>query len=183
MNQYQTAMVQRLEVCLSDLRKIAGWRGVELGNMLGLSRQAVSTLEKHNSRLTLAQYIAVRHLLDAWMIKHPENRTLPRVIRLALDDRRIIGQPYQDLLGVISTIAAMLAGGAAPPAVDAIAKTLLDEWEGPARKYCLELLQQEMVAESLGVTAATEPGDWTEQILGWRNPNGKRGKQADPESR
>ena len=89
----QAIMVNRLDVCLSDIRKIAGWKGVELGNMLGLSRQAISTLEKHGSHLTLAQYVAVRHLLDAWMARHPENKTLPRVIMLALDDRRIFGMP------------------------------------------------------------------------------------------
>ena len=98
----QAVMVHRLEVCLSDIRKIAGWKGVELGNMLGLSRQAISTLEKQNSRLTLAQYIALRHLLDAWMERHPENKTLPRVITLLLDDIRIFGKYYDDLLHVVS---------------------------------------------------------------------------------
>ena len=169
----QAIMVNRLDVCLSDIRKIAGWKGVELGNMLGLSRQAISTLEKHGSHLTLAQYVAVRHLLDAWMARHPENKTLPRVIMLALDDRRIFGKYYNDLLGVISTIAATAAGGASPQVTDVIAKTLLDEWEAPARRYCHEQLKQKMISEKLSVTAETEPGDWTEQILEWRNPNGK----------
>ena len=169
----QAAMVNRLDVCLSDIRKIAGWKGVELGNMLRLCRQAVSTLEKHGSHLTLAQYVAIRHLLDAWMVRHPENKTLPRVITLALDDRRIWGKYYTDLLGIISTIAATTAGGATPQATDAIAKALLDEWEAPARKYCYEQLQLKMISEKLGVTVETKSRDWTEQILEWRNPNGK----------
>lgn len=173
MNSEQAAMVNRLDVCLSDIRKIAGWKGVELGNMLGLSRQAISTLEKHGSHLTLAQYIAIRHLLDTWMVRHPENKTLPRVITLALDDRRIWGKYYTDLLGIISTIAATTAGGATPQATDAIAKALLDEWEVPARKYCYEQLQLKMISEKLGVTVETKSRDWTEQILEWRNPNGK----------
>lgn len=173
MTSEQAAMVNRLDVCLSDIRKIAGWKGVELGNMLGLSRQAVSTLEKHGSHLTLAQYVAIRYLLDAWMVRHPENKTLPRVITLALDDRRIWGKYYTDLLGIISTIAATTAGGATPQATDAIAKALLDEWEAPARKYCYEQLQLKMISEKLGVTVETKSRDWTEQILEWRNPNGK----------
>lgn len=169
----QAVMVHRLEVCLPDIRKIAGWKGVELGNMLGLSRQAISTLEKQNSRLTLAQYIAIRHLLDAWMEMHPENKTLPRVITLTLDDRRIFGKYYDDLLSVIATIAAAASGGATTQVTDAIAKTLLDEWERPARKYCHEQLKLEMVAEKVGVTADTEPSDWTKQIIEWRTQNGK----------
>lgn len=169
----QAIVVHRLEVCLSDIRKIAGWKGVELGNMLGLSRQAISTLEKQNSRLTLAQYVAIRHLLDAWMHQHTENKTLPRVVTLLLDDRRIFGKYYNDLLGVVSTIAATASGGAAREVIDAIAKTLLDEWEGSARSYCYNQLKDEMIVEKIGVTADTEPGDWTEQILNWRNTNGK----------
>ncbi len=169
----QAVMVHRLEVCLSDIRKVAGWKGVELGNMLGLSRQAISTLEKQNSRLTLAQYVAIRHLLDAWMQRHPENKTLPRIITLLLDDRRIFGRYYEDLLGVVSTIAATASGGATTEITDVIAKALLDEWEGPARSYCYDQLKHEMIIEKVGVTADTEPGNWTEQILDWRSSNGK----------
>ena len=169
----QAVMVHRLEDCLSDIRKIAGWKGVELANMIGLSRQAISTLEKQNSRLTLAQYIALRHLLEAWMERHPENKTLPRVITLVLDDMRIFGKYYEDLLHIVSTIAATASGGATPEVTDVIAKVLLDEWEGPAREYCYEQLNREMVAEKIGVTADTEPGDWTEKILDWRYSNGK----------
>ena len=173
MNLDQGIMVHRLEVCLADIRKIAGWKGVELGNMLGLSRQAISTLEKQNSRLTLAQYVAIRHLLDAWMKQHPENKTLPRVVTLALDDRRIFGAEYNKLLHVISTIAATSSGGADQAATDVIAKVLLDEWEKPAREYCYKQLENDMMVEKLGVTAETEPGDWTQKILEWRNGNGK----------
>ncbi len=175
MNFDQAVMVHRLEVSLADIRKIAGWKGVELGNMLGLSRQAISTLEKQNSRLTFAQYVAIRHLLDAWMKEHTENKTLPRVITLALDDRRIFGAEYDKLLHVISTIAATASGGASQSATDTIAKVLLDEWEKPAREYCYKQLELDMVVEKLGVTADTEPRDWTQQILDWRNGNGKQG--------
>lgn len=173
MTQDQAIMIHRLEVCLSNIRKIAGWKGVELGNMLGLSRQAISTLEKQNSRLTLAQYIAIRHLLDAWMEQHPENKTLPRIITLLLDDRRIFGKYYDDLLSVTATIAATASGGATPQVTDVIAKAMLDEWEGPAREYCYKQLKLDMMVEKLGVTADTEPGNWTKQILDWRTQNGK----------
>ncbi len=168
MNIEQAEMVHRLEVVLPDLRKIAGIKGVELANMLGLSRQAINTLEKQSSRLTLAQYIAIRHIFDAWMQLHPENKTLPRVITLTLDDRRIFGHKYTELLEVVRTIAATASGGANQAATDVIAKVLLDEWEGPAREYCYQQLKKEMFQEKVGVTSDTEPGDWTEKILDWR---------------
>ena len=170
----QAVMIHRLEVCLSDVRKIAGWKGVELGNMLGLSRQAISTLEKQKSRLTLAQYIAIRHLLDAWIDQHPENKTLPRVVTLLLDDMRIFGSYYDKLLKTVSTIAATASGGASREVTDVLAKILLDEWETPARTYCYEQLGHQMVSEKLGVTAESEPVNWTTRILEWRNPHGKK---------
>ena len=175
----QAVMVHRLEETLSDIRKIAGWKGVELGNMLGLSRQAISTLEKQKSRLTLAQYIAIRHLLDAWVTQHPENKALARVIPLVLDDRRIFGKPYEDLRHTISSIAAAASGGASQSVVNVLAKTFLDEWEGPARKYCNEQLKKDLVKVAIRVSADMEPRDWTEQILEWRNQNGKKGNEGN----
>ena len=100
---------------------------------------------------------------------HPENKTLPRIITLLLDDRRIWGAEYTKLQRVVKTIAATATGGAEQTAVDVIAKVLLDEWEGPAREYCHTKLQQPMMIEKVGVTADTEPGDWTEIILSGRN--------------
>ena len=168
MNIEQAEMVHRLEVVLPDLRKIAGIKGVELANMLGLSRQAINTLEKQSSRLTLAQYIAIRHIFDAWIQLHPENKTLPRVITLTLDDRRIFGHKYTELLEAVRTIAATSSGGANHAATDVIAKILLDEWEGPAREYCYQQLEEKMTQEKVRVTAETEPDDWTQIILDWR---------------
>ena len=174
----QGVLVQRLKVALADIRKIAGWSGVELGNMLGLSRQAINTLEKPQgnggSAMTLAQFIAIRHLLDAWMEMHPENKTLPRVITLAVDDRRIFGHKYTELLEVVKTIAATASGGADTAVTDAIAKVLLDEWEAPAREYCYAQLKKEMIAEKVGVTIDTEPGNWTELIISARTTNGSK---------
>lgn len=168
-------LVERLRENLPEIRKIAGWSGEELGGMLGLSRQSVSKLETGLSTITVAQYIAIRHLLDAWMTRRPENKTLPRVITLLLDDRRIWGAEYTKLQRIVKAIAATATGGAEQAAVDAIAKVLLDEWEGPAREYCHTKLQEPMIADKVDVTADTEPGDWTEIILsGRKTKNGKR---------
>jgi hypothetical protein len=68
----------------------------------------------------------------------------------------------------VKTIAATATGGAEQAAVDVIAKVLLDEWEGPAREYCHTKLREPMIIEKVGITADTEPGDWTEIILSGR---------------
>lgn len=171
----QAILVQRLKENLPEIRKIAGWTGVELGNMLGLSRQAVNMLEKRTSNLTLAQYIAIRHLLDAWMKIHSENTVLPRITTLLLDDMRIFGHEYIKLQEVARTIAATASGGAEINALNVIGKVLIDEWEFPAREYCYKQLEEPMIAEKIGVTADTQPGDWTEIIIsGRKKTNEKR---------
>ena len=170
-------LVERLSQNLPEIRKIAGWSGEDLGGMLGMSRQSISKLETGLSAISVAQYIAIRHLLDAWIINHPENKTLPRVVTLLLDDRRIWGAEYTKLRSVAKTISAVVSGGANQDAVDAISKVLLDEWEGPAREYCYTKLKEPMIASKVGVTADTEPGDWTEIILSGRK--NRYGKQSE----
>ncbi len=162
-------LVERLKENLREIRRIAGWSGEDLGGMLGLSRQSISKLETGLSSLTVAQYIAVRHLLDAWMKSHPENKTLPRMVTLLLDERRIWGIGYKELQYIAKNIADMVAGGVDQAVVDTVAKTLLDEWEGPAREYCQAQLQKPMVASKIGITADAEPVDWTEIIISGRN--------------
>lgn len=161
-------MVHRLRENLPSIRKIAGWSGGDLGDMLGLSRQSVSKLETGTSTVTVVQYIAIRHLLDAWIARHPENETLSRLVPLLLDDLRIWGEPYLKLRLVAQTIAATAADGVSRDAVGAFATVLLDEWEGPAREYCYVKLGDPAIAEKLGVTAETEPLDWTEVALAAR---------------
>lgn len=117
--------VHRLEDCLSDIRKIAGWSGVDLGNMLGLSRQAISTIEHNKSHLSLAQYIAIRHLLDAWIRRHPENTILPRVIYLLFEDNRFFGKSYFNLRDAVSKIAAV-ASSTPPTPIKNFATIMLD---------------------------------------------------------
>ncbi len=159
-------LVNRLRENLPEIRKIAGMSGEEFGQFLGMSRQSVSKLETKTSVLSVAQYVAIRHILDAWMIRHPENKTLPRIIHLLLDERRLWGHPYTQLQDIAKSIAASTMSGVGRDTIDASAKMLLDAWEPEAMKYCIEGLQKDFVSEKVGVGPDDVPMNWTDVIMG-----------------
>lgn len=77
--------IARLQKNLAVLRKLAGWSGNDLADMLGVSRQTILSLEtKGDYKMSKVQYIAIRALLDE---KAKEDETLARVIHVLLDQK------------------------------------------------------------------------------------------------
>ena len=58
-----TQKIIAMQLNLRELRSYAGWTQEELGKMLGVSKQAISMLERSETRLSQAQYVAIRALL------------------------------------------------------------------------------------------------------------------------
>ena len=87
----------RLQENLASIRKIAGWTAEDLGEMLGVSKQNISNLENDNTKLSQAQYVAIRHFLDYQVIHDPENIILPFIVYLLLDRPEIVGHDYNSL--------------------------------------------------------------------------------------
>lgn len=52
-----------LRIYLKDFRKLAGWTAEELGDMLGVTRQAINNIERGKSNLSISQYMAITTLL------------------------------------------------------------------------------------------------------------------------
>lgn len=72
--------IKRLQDIMLLLRRTAGWSAEEFGNRIGITRQQVSNLEKHKSKLSKTQYIAIRAVLDAEMNEYPEDTEAMRYI-------------------------------------------------------------------------------------------------------
>lgn len=49
---------------LKDIRLILNWTSSDLGNLIGVTKQTISNLEKLNNRLTKLHYIALRTVID-----------------------------------------------------------------------------------------------------------------------
>lgn len=83
MDNSEDRRIERLRKNLAVLRKLAGWSGNDLADMLGVSRQTILSLEtKDNYKMSKIQYIAIRALLDE---KAKEDETLAGVIHVLLD--------------------------------------------------------------------------------------------------
>ena len=105
MKKERLIQVVRIQENLSSIRKIAGWTAENLGEMLGVTKQNISNLENGNTKLSQAQYIAIRHLVDYQSIQNPENTTLQLVTYLLLDCLDIVGHDYSDLRKIAQDIA------------------------------------------------------------------------------
>ena len=49
---------------LKTIREILNWTSSDLGNLIGVTKQTISNLEKQNNRLTKLHYIAFRTVID-----------------------------------------------------------------------------------------------------------------------
>ena len=74
--------IRRLQDNLLLIRRAVGWTAEELGEKIGVSRQTINNLEANRNKLSKAQYIAIRAVLDAEMERSPEDT---KMLALILD--------------------------------------------------------------------------------------------------
>lgn len=56
--------IEKLQNNMAIIRKAAGWTCEKFGSFLGLTKQSICNLEHKTVRMTKAQYIAIRTILD-----------------------------------------------------------------------------------------------------------------------
>ena len=74
--------VKRLQDNLLLIRRAVGWTAEEFGDKIGVSRQTINNLEANRNKLSKAQYIAIRAVLDAEMKRSPDDT---KMLALILD--------------------------------------------------------------------------------------------------
>lgn len=109
MKKERAIQIVRLQENLSSIRKIARWTAEDLGEMLGVTKQNISNLENGNTKLSQAQYIAIRHLIDYWAVQKQKNPTLIRVVGLLVDRTELQGKDYNSLVYTARNISAAAA--------------------------------------------------------------------------
>lgn len=77
--------IEKLTQSLPSIRKIAGWSSEELGELIGVTKQTISNIETHKSKMSKTQYIAIRTIIDYEIVEHPENELLANVVNILLD--------------------------------------------------------------------------------------------------
>ena len=71
------------------IRKTVGWTAEKFGNLIGVTRQTINNLEKNNRdkfKLNKTQYIAMRSVLDAEIIRCPEETEILQLLLTVVID-------------------------------------------------------------------------------------------------
>ena len=72
--------IYRMQKNLLLIRRAVGWTAVEFGEKIGVTRQTINNIESGRNKLTKTQYIAMRSVLDAEIIKSPEETEMLSIL-------------------------------------------------------------------------------------------------------
>ena len=90
--EFKAIMEERAEylrMYLKDFRNLAGWTAEELGDMRGVTRQAINNIEKKKSNLSIAQYMAITTLLYRKSIAGGfANSVIPQILYSLVENRK-----------------------------------------------------------------------------------------------
>ena len=83
-NEQDQQLIARFQENLGVIRKVAGWTAERMASEIGVTRQTIGSLEKRKSAMGRLQYLALRTVLNAEIIRRP-NRDLAKVIVMLVD--------------------------------------------------------------------------------------------------
>lgn len=92
MKNYTETEIAKLQRNLSLIRNAGGWTMQEFGDMIGVTKQTISNLEKdfgEKPTMSKTQYIAIRAVLDYEMKQNPNNDLLKSAVNLCLNSDTI----------------------------------------------------------------------------------------------
>lgn len=78
--------ILRMQTNLLLIRRAVGWTAEEFGDRIGVTRQTINNIESGRNKLTKTQYIAMRSVLDAEMVQHPEETQMLKALLTVLVD-------------------------------------------------------------------------------------------------
>ena len=134
--------IQRLQDNLSIIRNVGGWSSETFGDMIGVTKQTISNLEKKTIAMSKTQYIAIRAVLDYEIEKrkNDENDCLESTVNLCLNSR---GIPAEKMIHAQSylrgtrgntvkkkTMIAVLAALVGATAIATLNKSSSNDWLG-----------------------------------------------------
>lgn len=84
MEKFEKQHIDRMKKYLPILRKAAGWKAEDLGELIGVTRQTITSLEKNEDyKMTKTQYIALRAVFYR-EAQRTENKHLEYLIDLLI---------------------------------------------------------------------------------------------------
>lgn len=116
--------IQRMQDNLLLIRRTVGWTAEKFGDQIGVTRQTINNIESGRNKLTKTQYIAMRSVIEAEMVKHPDETEMLRSLLDMLVDHpeKYTEDEYSSLLEKANMMAPSILTGTASRA------TVSKEW-------------------------------------------------------
>ena len=107
--------IQRMQDNLLLIRRTLGWTAVEFGDRIGVTRQTINNIESGRNKLTKTQYIAMRAVIDAEIMKHPEETEMVKNLLDMLIDHpeKYSKTEYNELLEKANLLSPSILAGTA----------------------------------------------------------------------
>ena len=107
--------IQRMQDNLLLIRRAIGWTASEFGEQIGVTRQTINNIESGRNKLTKIQYIAMRSVLDAEIVKHQEETKMVKILLDMLIDHpeNYSKADYNELLEKANLMSPSILAGAA----------------------------------------------------------------------
>ena len=107
--------IQRMQDNLLLIRRAIGWTASEFGEQIGVTRQTINNIESGRNKLTKIQYIALRSLIDAEIVKHQEETKMVKILLDMLIDHpeNYSKADYNELLEKANLMSPSILAGAA----------------------------------------------------------------------
>lgn len=107
--------IQRMQNNLLLIRRTIGWTAAEFGDQIGVTRQTINNIESGRNKLTKTQYIAMRSVIDAEIVKHPEETQMVKTLLDMLIDHpeNYSKEDYNELIEKANLMSPSILAGTA----------------------------------------------------------------------
>jgi transcriptional regulator with XRE-family HTH domain len=155
-----------LQQNLAAIRKIAGWTAEQLADKIGVTKQTISNLETGKTPMNLAQYIAIRAILDYEITTNRENTVLPQVITILLDKSdELKEEDYKKIKEIVNTVSISAAGGVTGATLGAVFAGLLRNLPGSAAILGVAGLSLSPIGIIGNPVGGAATGSWLKRIV------------------
>ena len=106
--------IQRMQDNLLLIRRAIGWTASEFGEQIGVTRQTINNIESGRNKLTKIQYIAMRSVIDAEIVKHQEETKMVKILLdMLIDHPENYSKADYELLEKANLMSPSILAGAA----------------------------------------------------------------------
>lgn len=150
--------IERLQSVLLLVRRSVGWTAEEFGERIGVTRQTINNLENGRNKMTKTQYIAIRSVLDAEIVKFPDETEMLRFILDSFVDHpeKYKAKEREEMLNKANILAPAILAGASTR------KDVSKEWVATTKS--IGVISGAMIAGLIGIGLGAT-SEWLSKLM------------------